>query len=191
MEYRFGKFGPFIFQVKLDKLICKEILKLCKKEINFNTELAGHLKDQYKINKDKYFEYIKEQLLAYLTEAEKWYGKKIAENSIEISSAWVNFMKAGDFNPPHVHINCNLSSVLFLEIPKGLEKERKEYVGRHFGPGTLEFLYGDYRELSNMNMNVAPEVGDLIIFPANVTHVVSPFKCKGTRTSLAANFILK
>lgn len=191
MEYRFGKFGPFIFHVKINKLICKEILKLCKKQINFNTELAGHLKDQYRIDKDKYFEFIKEYLVLYVSEAEKWYGKKIAENSIEISSAWVNYMKAGDFNPPHVHINCNLSSVLFLEIPKGLKKEKKEYVGRHFGPGTLEFLYGEYRELNNMNMNVDPEVGDFIIFPANVKHVVSPFKCSGTRTSLAANFKLK
>jgi len=191
MEYKFGKFGPFIFQIKLDPTICKEILKLCKKEFNFNKELAGHIDDQYKIDKNKYFEFIKDKLLVYVSEAEKWYNKKIAENSIEISGAWVNFMKAGDFNPPHIHINCNLSSVLFLEIPKGLEKERKEFIGRHFGPGTLEFLYGECRELNNYNMNVAPEVGDLVIFPANVTHVVSPFKCKGTRISLAANFILK
>ena len=113
MEYRFGKFGPFVFQVKLDKVICKEILKLCEKKNNANHKLAGHLKDQYDVDKNKYFEFIKEYLKSYVLEAEAWYDKKIAENSITISSAWVNYMKAGDFNPPHTHMNCNLSSVLF------------------------------------------------------------------------------
>tara|TARA_R110000822_G_scaffold88654_1_gene205299 strand:+ start:5153 stop:5728 length:576 start_codon:yes stop_codon:yes gene_type:complete len=191
MEYRFGKFGPFVFQVKLDKVICKEILKLCEKKNNANHKLAGHLKDQYDVDKNKYFEFIKEYLKSYVLEAEAWYDKKIAENSITISSAWVNYMKAGDFNPPHTHMNCNLSSVLFLDLPKGLAKERKEFLGNHAGPGSLEFLYGEERELSNINMNVIPEVGDLIIFPFNVRHTVCPFKCRGTRVSLAANFILK
>lgn len=189
MEFSFAKFGPFVFKTKVDLNICKNILQLCKKENNANRQLAGHLKDQYNIDKNKYFEYIKQIIVIYIKQAEKWYDKPIC-NGVEIVGAWVNFMKAGDFNPPHVHTNCDLSSVLFLEIPNELVKERKKYVGKHYGPGTIEFMYGEDMELSNINMNHLPEVGDFFIFPAKVRHCVSPFKSKGIRISLAANFKL-
>ena len=191
MDYKFSKFGPFVFETKIDKQICKEIYKLCKKENNANHQLAGHLKEQYNINKEKYFEYIEKIMVIYIDLAEKWYDKKIC-NGIAIKGAWVNFMKAGDFNPPHIHTDCDLSSVLFLQIPNGLVKERNEFKGRHNGPGTLEFIYGESssNDLINTNMNINPEVGDFFIFPANVRHFVSPFKSKGIRISLAANFNL-
>jgi hypothetical protein len=189
MEFSFAKFGPFVFKTKVDLNICKDILQLCKKENNANRQLAGHLKDQYNIDKNKYFEYIKKIIVVYIEQAEKWYDGPIC-NGVEITGAWVNFMKAGDFNPPHIHTNCDLSSVLFLEIPNGLIKERKEYVGKHYGPGTIEFMYGEDMDLNNVNMNYLPEVGDFFIFPAKVRHCVSPFKSKGIRISLAANFKL-
>ena len=189
MDYKFSKFGPFVFQAKIKETICKEILKLCKKENNANHQLAGHLNHQYNINKEKYFEYIKEIMFIYIDQAEKWYDKKICKG-VQITGAWVNFMEAGDFNPPHIHTDCNLSSVLFLQIPDKLVKERKEFKGIHNGPGAIEFIYGDDRELNNTNMSHHPEKGDFFIFPANVRHFVSPFKSKGIRISLAANFKL-
>lgn len=189
LNFKFSKFGPFVFQTKIENELCKNILQLCKKENNANHKLAGHLKDQYDIDKNKYFEYIKKLVIVYIEQAEKWYDKPIC-NGIEIVGAWVNFMKAGDFNPPHVHTNCDLSSVLFLEIPNGLIKERKEYTGKHYGPGSLEFTYGEDRDLNNTSMNHHPEAGDFFIFPAKVRHCVSPFKSKGIRISLAANFKL-
>ena len=44
--------------------------------------------------------------------------------------AWVNFMVAGEFNPPHIHSACDFSSVLFIKIPKNLEKENKKWMRR-------------------------------------------------------------
>lgn len=189
MRYSFGKFGPFVFQTKIEQEKCKQVLQLCKKENNANHQLAGHLKHQYNIDSYKYIDIISDQIKTYIEEAGKWYDEPIA-NKVTIAGAWVNFMKAGDFNPPHIHTNCDLSSVLFLQIPKELKKEKNNYKGKHYGPGTLEFMYGENRNLNNTNMNIFPEVGDLVIFPSKVMHVVSPFKCKGIRISVAANFNL-
>ena len=34
-------------------------------------------------------------------------------------------MKPGEYNPPHIHSNCDLSSVLFISIPEKLKKKIK------------------------------------------------------------------
>ena len=194
MEAEFGKFGPLVLHTRIDKDTCKKILKLCNKKNIANHKLAGHIKDQHDINRDKYMQLIQGPLTLYMDSALQWYKDKAFDRSLgntwRIESAWVNYMKAGDFNPPHVHTECLLSSVVFLKVPKGLAKERKNYVGRDLGPGKLEFLYGEDRFLHNVNMNVIPQVGDICIFPANVRHMVAPFKCKGTRISVAANFTI-
>ena len=35
-----------------------------------------------------------------------------------------------------------------------------------------------------------PTEGDLVIFPANLGHLVSPYKAKVTRISMAANYLI-
>lgn len=187
MEAAFAKFGPLVLHTRIDESLCKKIFKLCNKKNPANHKLVGHIKDQHDIDKIQYINLIKEPLNLYVQTAKKWYDKDF-KNEVTINSAWVNYMKAGEYNPPHVHSNCSLSSVLFLEVPKNLAKERAAYAGNGAGPGKLEFLYGEMRYLNNINMTVIPQRGDLCIFPANVTHVVAPFKSKGTRISVAANF---
>ena len=194
MEAAFGKFGPLVLHTRIDESLCKKILKLCNKKNPANHKLVGHMKDQHDIDRVRYVDLIKGPLQMYAQAAKDWYNlekfNKGFGDQIRIDSAWVNYMKAGDYNPPHVHTNCTLSSVLFLEVPKGLAKERAAYVGQDAGPGKLEFLYGEDRPLNNINMNIIPQRGDICIFPANVRHVVAPFKSKGTRVSVAANFTL-
>ena len=48
-------------------------------------------------------------------------------------------MKKGEFNPPHIHPDCDFSSVLYLNIPPGLEKEREQFIGKGYGPGSIIF----------------------------------------------------
>jgi uncharacterized protein (TIGR02466 family) len=188
MEAAFAKFGPLVLHTRIDENLCKKIFKLCNKKNPANHKLVGHIKDQHDIDKIKYVNLIKKPLDLYMKAAKEWYDKDLG-SKILIQSAWVNYMKAGEFNPPHTHSNCYLSSVLFLETPKGLAKERATFCGNGAGPGILEFIYGEDRFLNNINMNIIPQRGDICIFPANVRHQVAPFKCKGTRVSVAANFV--
>jgi uncharacterized protein (TIGR02466 family) len=191
MDYKYINFGPFVYCGKIDSKTIEAVLTLCKKDKkhNANHQLAGHLKNQFNIDSNKYINFITPWIKQYVLEAEQFYNSQIA-NSIKIKSAWVNFMKPGEFNPPHVHTECHLSSVLFLKVPN-LVKEKEKYKGTHHGPGTLEFLYGEERFLSNAHYCATPEKGDLYIFPANVRHFVSPFKTKGERISVAANFTIE
>ena len=191
MDYKYINFGPFVYCGKIDSKTIEAVLTLCKKDKkhNANHQLAGHLKNQFNIDSNKYINFITPWIKQYVLEAEQFYNSQIA-NNIKIKSAWVNFMKPGEFNPPHVHTECHLSSVLFLKVPD-LVKEKEKYKGTHHGPGTLEFLYGEERFLNNAHYCFTPEKGDFYIFPANVRHFVSPFKTKEERISVAANFTIE
>ena len=99
-------------------------------------------------------------------------------------------MIAGEFNPPHVHENCDFSSVLFIQIPEKLKEENKKFVGQGGGPGSISFNYGESQPHSTSHRYFIPEEGDLFIFPATLTHFVAPFLSKGERISMSANFKL-
>ena len=105
-----------------------------------------------------------------------------------IMRAWVNFMVAGEFNPPHTHMSCDFSSVLFVKVPEGLKEEHKKFTGTGGGPGALSFMQGGAQNFSISHINLLPEEGDFYMFPATLTHFVSPFTSKGERISISANF---
>ena len=104
-------------------------------------------------------------------------------------SLWVNFMKAGDFNPPHIH-GGDISFVIFVDVPKQLEKEMEEHEGTTAKPGQLMFNYGENskgRQWATIGHHVTPKTGDMYIFPAQQQHWVAPFKSEVTRISVSGN----
>jgi uncharacterized protein (TIGR02466 family) len=191
MTFKNVNWGPFVYCGILDGKTIESVKKLCKKnkKNSANAKLAGHLQNQFDIDMNKYMDLISPWIREYIEKAELFYNRSIA-NSVTIKSAWVNFMQPKEFNPPHVHTDCHLSSVMFLDVPD-LTDEIKEYKGTHHGPGALEFLYGEERYLNNHYYCVHPVKGEFYIFPANVKHFVSPFKTKGERISVAANFLIQ
>jgi len=188
----FYYWGPLLFRITLSPEDIQALKNVCKEarleQRDNRKHLAGIIKEELLINTVKYTEIVKPYLEAYQDAFKNFYGTKL--DHIQTESAWVNYMKKGDFNPPHIHFQCNLSSVLYLEIPPGLEKENQEFIGQGFGPGAIHFLLASSQPLYNSTYTFRPKVGDFFIFPWSLMHTVAPFKCKGTRVSVAANFIL-
>ena len=186
----FYYWGPLLFRITLSPKDIQALKNICKEarleQTDHRTKLAGIIKEELLINSEKYTEIIKPYLENYQMTYQNFHGKKLKH--IQTESVWVNYMKKGEFNPPHNHTGCNLSSVLYLEIPPGLEKENKEFIGQGFGPGSIHFMIAGPQPLYNNAFAFRPQVGDFFIFPWCLTHTVAPFKCKGTRISVAANF---
>lgn len=185
---KFYYWGGLLFHTKISKENSNKILSLCKREENINHLLAGHITEEYKIDKDMFFEIIKEHLNDYLIMGKQFYNQSIG-SSVKITQAWVNFMKDSEFNPPHVH-NADLSCVLYLKVPEELKKENQDYKGTDNGAGSICFSYGEPRPLNINTANIFPEENDFFIFPANMTHYVYPFKSKVERISVSANYYL-
>jgi ribosomal protein S8 len=187
-DNNFYYWGPLLFRIKLDPEHLKASLKLCSKESSkVNEKLAGVIKHQHYISSHKYHQIIDPYLDTFRRVYIQWYGKPLIK-TISFVETWVNFMKPGEFNPPHIHSNCDFSSVLFVQIPEKLREENKKFTGTGAGPGSISFTYGESQKHSISHMGILPEEGDLFIFPGTLTHFVSPFMCNEERISISSNF---
>ena len=191
LAYKFSYWGPMLFKIKLPSQDLKKCAQLCNKKSSFvNDTLAGVIKHQHYISPSKYYKLLYPYLDPFRDCYGKWYGSSLTQR-ITILSTWVNFMVAGEFNPPHIHTRCDFSSVLFIKIPEKLKEENKKFPGGGKGPGSISFTYGESQKYSISQKDSFPQEGDLFIFPATLTHFVAPFMSQGERISISANFKLE
>jgi uncharacterized protein (TIGR02466 family) len=194
--HKFYYWGPLLYHTEITEEHINKIKSLCNNNKNIKNdvrkELAGHIKEEYSIDKHDFSKIISSYLNEYQNAFNHWYGVKL--KSLEVTSTWVNFMKAGEFNPPHIHTECDLSCVIYLDIPEELKKENEQYLGtlNKGGPGSISFLYGEDNDHIISMVNSFPKKGDFFIFPRTLKHFVFPFKSNVERISVSSNFkILK
>jgi hypothetical protein len=191
IKYNYFHWGPFLFHTKISQEECDILIeagKKCRKSSNdFGHRLAGHLAEQYTLTK---FEWLNKYFEAYLIGYEKWRGRKHTSSPFELKSLWINYMKANEFNPPHNH-GGDLSFVIYLDVPKEITQENKDFKGTLNGPGGISWLYG---EMDIQCINVAqrmPATRDFFIFPAFLKHWVFPFRSDVERVSVSGNIVVK
>ena len=189
-EAIFVYWGPLLLQTKVEEVDLIEIEKLCKKETSWNNKLAGHLGEQFQIDNEKLEKILNNYLKIYKKVFTEYYSGTV---DFYIESSWVNFMKKGDFNPPHNH-SGDFSAVLFLSMPDEIIKENKDFKGSggpSGGPGELRFFTGvEVKDFINA-ASFLPGRGDLFIFPAKLSHMVAPFKSDVERITVAFNMSRK
>ena len=179
-------------KTKLPDYIIKKLKAEGKKaKESYNKALAGHLDNQflYPNNVQQWFyQEIHPIIIAYRNGHCKFHGIKDINVEFSADDLWVNYMKAGDFNPIHTH-SGDYSFVLFLDVPKQLKKEQENFKGTSNPPGTLMFEYTQQARprWATTGTTITPETGDLYIFPALLQHWVAPFKSKITRISVSGN----
>lgn len=192
MKSRFYYWGPLLISFKISDQHLNEVKKLCsKKNEHVNPTLVGVIKNEHRVDHEKYQEIIKK----YLTGYEETYVRIREEKmgALRCSSSWVNYMKQHEYNPPHTHSNCEVSSVLFVSIPEKLKKENEKWKKSNVnygGPGSISFFYGTPHKYNIECHEFFPEEGQLLLFPKDLKHFVSPFFSKCERISIAANFVV-
>jgi hypothetical protein len=181
--------GPLLFKTKIRPEDIKALKELSQGENEvWSDNLAGIIKGEYKLDSGKYTKIITPYLKAYQKAYKDWYGLNL--KAVETTAAWVNFMKKGESNPPHIHHNCHLSSTLIIEVPDEIKQEQKDWKGTGEGPGALSFFVANPQNFHTNSLAFKPEPGDFFIFPWNLTHSVSNFTSDVTRISIAANFTI-
>ena len=142
-NFNFFYWGPLLCKLKLHNTDLKECVKLCSKKSSLvNDTLAGVIKHEHYVSTHKYYKVINPYLNPFRQSYKQWYGKPLTA-TIEVVMTWANFMVAGEFNPPHIHANCDFSSVLFVKVPEKLKEENKKFTGTGMGPGAISFAYGE------------------------------------------------
>jgi len=189
-NYKFIYSGPLLYKSVLLKSDISDLLSLCKKhkKIDFRDHLAGVINDEYKITDHKALTTILNKYMDnFYNVYQHWYNAKKL-TSFSIVDAWTNFMKANEYNPPHIHLGSNFSSVFYLDVPEKISKEHKNFKGKGTKPGQILFNFTSHIDGYINFYNHTPVTGDFFIFPSKLLHNVNPFKSKVTRISMAINF---
>ena len=195
VNYQYFNFGPFVMKSKMPNSIIKKLLVEGKKQKeSYNHKLAGHLDHQFKYDQKTmkwFYDRATPYIQAYRNGHCKYHNVEDVKVELTADDLWVNFMKAGDFNPLHTH-GGDYSFVLFLDIPKELEKEQKEFQGTGTKPGALlfEFTQPARPKWATTGHAILPKAGDFYMFPALLQHWVCPFKSKVTRVSVSGNITI-
>jgi|TARA_R100001460_G_scaffold24521_1_gene49234 hypothetical protein len=176
-DYKTINLGQKILKFNVPKDIIDTINNSYENNIlpEHNQYLAGKIKNQHRIT-----EYLPDTIKDYFTGCFQLY---LLENSfvqlpfkVKLLDAWINEMKEHEYNPMHTHRGMSyigLSSVLCLKIPNTYGKE---YSTEHspcngvldiIGNNSGMFAYNQYRHKL--------VVGDLFVFPYDITHGVYPF----------------
>ena len=194
VKYQVLQWGPCIVHLKISEDFQKKLLKGAeearKNNKDFRSNLAGIIKEEYSYeDRKEYVSEIAQFLTVYDAAYEKWKNEKYkVKPEYILNSLWVNFMKKGEYNPPHDHSDF-LSFVVFLKVPEEITKEQEEYKGNSAGPGSLTFLYGEGNRQSITYQSITPKERDIFIFPAWIKHYVAPFYSDVTRISVSGNIM--
>ena len=192
VNYQHLNWGPYLMKTALPDYIIKKLkVEGRKAKTSYNYSLAGHLDHQFlyplKVQQWFYNE-IQPVIKAYRNGHCKYHGLEELNVEFRADDLWVNFMKPGDFNPLHTH-GGDYSFVIFLDIPKELEKERDAFEGTSTKPGDLQFEYTQQARprWATTGISIQPLANNMFMFPALLQHWVAPFKSKCTRISVSGN----
>ena len=94
----------------------------------------------------------------------------------QMLSMWVVSQYPNEYNPAHLHTQCQISAVMYLKVPEMLPS-RKEH--RANDDGSILFFGNASRDidLSVPQLVCPPKVGDFYIFGAQQQHAVYPYRC--------------
>ena len=188
------------YQVPLEVFVgLNELYETQKKHLpNANKLLAGKIPDEVSLffagpNSEKMHQhsYVSEDVLKWFYSIFDHYLKwnKTVRFRMDINSIWVNEMKAGDYNPIHIHqgkIHTGVSSVMILKLPKdfGPEPARPD----HPLNGQLQILGSASGQFVRSDYVPRMKIGDFFVFPYDMRHAVYPFtNKKAKRITLVCN----
>lgn len=190
MNSKFYYFGPLLYHSKLNQNELDNLKSLCIKDEkkSMKHRLAGHISEEYAIDSDLFKINIKSYLSDFKNSYENFYNETLTKK-INLTDAWVNYMKPGEYNPAHVH-TADFSGVVYLNFPIELEHEIKEHNEKNIQslpPGGIHFLYTSPQEYFITQNIFVPTDGEMFIFPSKLMHMVPTFKSKVERISIAFN----
>ena len=115
------------------------------------------------------------------------FGKEIkAAFDYVMYDPWISLYKRGQHQEIHEHGDNDISAVFFANSGKG-------FSDFYFQDRNSVFLSKRVKELIKYNAVYLPKVnaGDIIFFPSNLMHGVSPHNSDIIRKTLAINFTIK
>ena len=202
MQFDFVYLGQTILKYKVPQEIFNYLQNLYekrKKELpKANRQLVGKIKDEVSLHysgedspKMHKHNFVADDVLRWFYSVYKHYldWNKIYNYNMKINSIWVNEMKAGEYNPVHIHqgmLYSGLSSVMVMKTSNDYGKE----VSAQEKPmnGRLQIIGAAAGHFAKTDYSPNMKEGDFYIFPYDMRHCVYPFSNKkAKRRTLVCN----
>ena len=192
-------FGPSIYLGTIDEKYIVEMEQAIEKsrmspeEYDARATLAGRIEEQLQI-----LPHVSEACLGHIYSHAHQYMESCGGEpaavlpDTEIDALWTNIQRYMELNPMHSHDGM-FSFVIFLKN----ELNREETINNKFDSvrdtelaGHLHFRYGEGNFMNWNVLNHWPEVGQIIIFPSWLQHMVMPhYEEDKLRISVAGNIV--
>ena len=203
--------STFVMKTKLPDAILGKMLEItdemvdnAENEKSWGHNLAGQIEHELYVEHEKlheagiygfFMDIVRHFVVAAKSQQHPGNEQAIQQEKwlTQMLSMWVISQKDGEYNPMHIHTECQLSSVMYLKIPEFLPS-RKE--GRE-DDGNIVFVGASHptTRLARGIYKHKPKVGDFFVFPAHLQHTVYPFRTDGDferrSVSFNADFIDK
>lgn len=116
---------------------------------------------------------------------------------LEFTGVWFQIQNGAAFHDIHTHGNCSWSGVYYVQIDAASERAKHTELGelngatRFYSP-MFNLLGGAYMDMGNAFMqqatlDVKPEAGELIVFPAFLPHKAMPYAGQKDRIIVSFN----
>ena len=194
----------------LDLRLTKEAMDYLWDDINgkqtdAKNNFAGNIsRSKYIEDKDNWFyENVLKRCAEtiYFKDWNTYYNVHVAKSApppvFKLTELWVNYQKQHEFNPPHMHLDCIFSFVVFMKIPTHWKEQHalpwlKD--GRQPSASDFQFLLGQgMGGVQSIPIPLSPaDEGRILFFPAWLSHQVFPFyECEEERITISGNVVPK
>ena len=109
-------------------------------------------------------------LRKYLIDVFKILGWQYDPNKIIMTNMWAIINKKNNFNLPHIHPNCYLSAAYYVKTHDGCGKIK--FTNPNLASRQRSPLIENKTDFNQNGIEIDPKEGDLLFFPAYLTHEV-------------------
>jgi len=190
-KHKYFFFGPYLTEMEVNPEYCQRLLKTGRTlKKSYRNHLAGQIDQEYNfdLQKDPWIVKDFEIYINSWIDGFRNFTRGTQFNpTYEVHDFWINFQKSKEYNPLHIHMNCDLSFILWLQVPQKMLNEGKKNITSAANPGSTTFVYGEPRWDVITEKICTPKKNTLMMFPANLRHHVMHFNSKVTRISVSGN----
>jgi uncharacterized protein (TIGR02466 family) len=184
-----GIFPTPVYISKINReLTNEELLFIDKTKLDCNKNEGNITSNDNYILNNKKFKNLKEELDLRVQD---YFNKIICpSNNITpyITQSWLNYTETNQYHHKHEHPNSLISGVFYINSDKEFDKIK------FYKKDMYQTIKPEIKEWNLYNSETwwfPVKIGDIILFPSSLTHMVETKQGTNTRISLAFNTFIK
>jgi|TARA_B110000977_G_C10810641_1_gene390124 hypothetical protein len=182
--------GYPIYKISTEDMLNKDELAFLKSipEQSIRTERKLKLLEGSNILNNKELQRIKNIIWKHFVD----YVDNVLEikNKFYMCNSWGTIQKKGNHHPAHRHLNAIFSSVFYVDAPNSVVNF---FVDKTKIQGGFNFTYDvqRYNEFNSQTWEVPVNTGDILFFPAEMSHETDVHDLSSDRIVIGASYFAK